>query len=227
MSRWDKQETKYSDASEHYDYEYFRDQTRDGDLRGIVNAWKFETLVRPGSALLDFGCGDGALLQALGGGSGVEVNPHARATAEARGYRVEATLDAYDNRSMDLIVSNHCLEHVEDPLGVVRKMRRVIRDDGMIAIVVPCHNAGFPYREKDRDYHLFSWSAANLGNMVKLAGFDIIEAKELRHRWPPKWRVIYRRFGADAFHAASRLWARFDRSSSQVICIARPSKNAK
>lgn len=218
-----KQKTQYSDALEHYDEEYFRDQTRDGDLRGILNAWKFEGFVRSGANLLDFGCGDGSLLAALGGGSGVEVNPHSAAVASARGYRVEATIDAYEDCSMNLIISNHCLEHVEDPLGVIREMRRVIRDDGMIAIVVPCHRADVAYRDSDRDFHLFSWSAANLGNITKLAGFDIFEVKEIRHRWPPKWRLINRYFGIGAINMASRIWARIERSLSQVICVARPT----
>lgn len=222
MSRWNKKETKYSSAAEHYDLDYYKDQTRDGDLRGIVNAWKFKSLVKPGMDLLDFGCGDGALLRALGGSNGVEINPHSRATARELGCLVEENICAYNNSSMDLIISNHCIEHVENPLSVIKEMRRVIRDNGTIAIVVPCHRVNMPFSDRDRDYHLFSWSAANLGNLVKLAGFEVIEARELCHRWPPKWRFIYDRFGLGVFHAASRLWARFDRSSSQVICIAKP-----
>lgn len=223
MSRWNKRETRYGDAKEHYDFDYFQDQTRDGDLRGLVNAWKFQSLVSPGMELLDFGCGDGALLKALGGSNGVEVNPHSRASAKARGFRIEEAIGAYEDASMDLVISNHCLEHVENPLAIVREMRRIIRQSGTLAIVVPCHRVNIAYRENDRDFHLFSWSAANLGNMVKLAGFDIVEARELRHRWPPKWRMILRYFGLGGFHIASRLWAFVDRSSSQVICIARPS----
>ncbi len=227
MSRWEKQDTHYSDASEHYDHEYFRDQSRDGDLRGVVNAWKFTSLAQPDMDILDFGCGDGALLRALSGTNGVEVNPHAREVARARGFRIEETISDYENSSMDLIVSNHCIEHVEDPLAILREMRRVIRTAGTLAIVVPCHRADVAFREIDRDFHLFSWSAANLGNMVKLAGFDVIEAHELRHRWPPKWRMIHSRFGLRAFHAASRLWARIDRTSSQVICVARPTDSRR
>lgn len=225
--RWNKEETNYSDATKHYDYAYFKDQTRDGDVRGIINAWKFAPYVTPDLDVLDFGCGDAALLAALGGGHGVEVNPHAREVAQARGYQVEETLAPYADASMDVIISNHCLEHVENPLNIIQEMRREIRDTGTVAIVVPSHRADIAYREIDRDYHLFSWSAANLGNMVKLAGFDIIAAKELRHRWPPKWRLIYKRFGIQAFHKASRLWARLDRSSSQVICVAKPAKSAQ
>lgn len=223
MTRWNKDDTHYTEASQHYDLEYFRDQSRDGDVRGIINAWKFRSLVRPDQDILDFGCADGSLLKALGGRNGVEVNPHAREVAKSRGFRIEENLDAYDDASMDLIVSNHCVEHVEDPLSVVRNMRRVIRPEGTLAIVVPCHRANFPYRENDRDFHLFSWSAANLGNLVKLAGFDVIEARELKHRWPPKWRVIYHNLGAGAFHTASRLWSYIDTASSQVICVAKPA----
>ena len=170
MTRWDKAATDYSDATQHYDHDYFKDQTRDGPLRGIINAWKFEPYLRPGIELLDFGCGDGALLSALCGGNGVEVNPHARAAAQAHGYRIEDTIEAYADDSMDLIVSIHCLEHVEDPLSIIREMRRVIRNDGLIAIVVPCHRVDIAYRENDRDFHLFSWSAANLGNWLNSRG---------------------------------------------------------
>lgn len=223
MSRWNKNETRYSEASQHYDLDYFIDQTRDGELRGLINKWKFEPYLRPGLDILDFGCGDGALLKALGGRNGVEVNPHSREAAKARGFRIEEAIGDYSDASMDLIVSNHCLEHVENPLAVVREMRRVIRNDGVLVLVVPCHGADFPYRSNDRDYHLFSWSAANIGNMVKIAGFHIVEAHELLHRWPPKWRAIINLFGMGAFHLASHLWARLDRSSSQVICVAKPA----
>ncbi|SEK50093.1 methyltransferase domain-containing protein [Halomonas daqiaonensis] len=227
MSRWNKQDTNYSDACQHYDLEYFRDQSRDGDLRGAINAWKFQSLVRRDQDILDFGCGDGALLEALGGKNGVEVNPHARDAAQARGFRIEESIDAFDDASIDFIVSNHCLEHVEDPVSVIRKMRRVIRPDGTLVIVVPCHRADFAFRENDRDFHLFSWSAANLGNVVKLAGFEVLEAREVQHRWPPKWRTIYRCFGPGGFHAASRIWSRIDRTVSQVICVARPAVSDK
>lgn len=222
MTRWSKENTTYDTADQHYDADYFADQARDGDVRGQINAWKFEPYVREGAEILDFGCGDGALLAALGGRCGVEINPHAAAAARSRGLTVETGLEAFDGASFDVIVSNHCLEHVEDPLAALRGMRRVIRADGLLVIVVPCHRPGFVFRDRDRDFHLFSWSAANLGNLVKLAGFEVEEARELKHRWPPKWRLILKHGGMTAFHLASRLWARLDRSASQVICVAGP-----
>lgn len=222
MRRWNKSKVKYQVAAEHYDLEYFRDQSRDGDLRGAINAWKFLPYAKGRERILDFGCGDGALLKALNGHYGVEINQHAASVARNRGFEVAPTLDHFSDRSFDLIVSNHCLEHVENPLAQIRSMRRVIREDGLLVIVVPCHRASFAFCENDRDYHLFSWSAANLGNLVKLADFSVIDSRELLHRWPPKWRLLIRYIGFDAFHFCSRIWSRMDRSSSQVICIAKP-----
>lgn len=85
MSRWNKLEAKYPAATEHHDLDYIKDQTRDGDLRRAVNAWRFASVVQQDKNLLDFGCSDDALFKALGGGKMVEVNPHARATPQARG----------------------------------------------------------------------------------------------------------------------------------------------
>lgn len=222
MKRWAKKQTAYSRAEEHYDADYFADQARDGDVRGRINAWKFEPYLKGRADILDFGCGDGALLAALGGRHGVEINPHAASAARARGIVVEPRIEEYPDNAFDLVVSNHCLEHVEDPLAELRGMRRVLRDDGLLVIVVPCHRANFAYRAVDRDFHLFSWSAANLGNIVSLAGFEVVEAYELRHRWPPKWRSILRYLGFAPFHLASWIWARLDRSASQVVCVAKP-----
>lgn len=220
--RWNKPETRYQSAKDHYDRSYCVDQTKHGEWRGRANAWKFTPYLSGRNAILDFGCGDGSLLQAVGGQFGVEINPHSADMARAKGLHVKESLEEYEDSMFDLVISNHCLEHVEEPLQQIKGMRRVLRPDGLLVIVVPCHRPDFSYKESDRDYHLYSWSAANIGNLVKLAGFDILDARHLPHRWPPKWPLILRYGGMNAFHFASRIWARIATSSSQVRCVARP-----
>ncbi|PCI05312.1 MAG: hypothetical protein COB78_01505 [Hyphomicrobiales bacterium] len=227
LRHWKKGADRYSEASEHYDEAYFLDQSRHGAIRAQINSEKFVNYCVDREKILDFGCGDGALLSELGGSYGVEISSHAIDFARKKGHIVENNLNAFEDDFFDLIISNHCIEHVENPLGEIRKMRQKIKSDGLLVIVVPCHAASLKFRKNDRDFHLFSWSAANLGNMVSLAGFDVVDAHELVHRWPPKWKQIRKYFGRRVFDISCRIWGRIDRSSSQVICIARPETSTE
>lgn len=196
------------DPTSHYDATYFRWQGKNGRLAGEANRFKFAPFIQPGSRIVDFGCGDGSLLLALGGGTGIEINEHAISVARASGLTVEHSLRDLPDVSADVIVSNHALEHVEDPLKEMREMHRVLAPGGKIVIVVPCDKPSYRFRLDDPDFHLFSYSASNLGNLARAAGFRVIEARVVAHAWPPKWPKIQAWLGWQAFHFASRVWAR-------------------
>ncbi|WP_432280478.1 class I SAM-dependent methyltransferase [Tropicimonas omnivorans] len=150
----------------------------------------------------------------------MEVTSHAAETVHARGSSVHATIDEFPDLAFDMVISDHCIKQVEDSAKLVREMHCALKDEGILIAVVPSHPTDFPYRESDRDFHLYSWSAANLGYNVKTCGFDVRDASELKHRWPPQWPLIVRIGGWGAFHLASRIWAGISRRSSPVRCIA-------
>lgn len=106
--------------------------------------------VGEGSPILDLGCFDGLLLDALKArtgaeGVGVERDPAARATAGARGLEVlDADLDAPDwvarleGRRFPVVVAADVLEHLRDPVAVLRSMRDgVLSPGGRVVISVP------------------------------------------------------------------------------------------
>jgi len=47
------------------------------------------------------------------------------------------TLTALDDASQDFVVANNVLEHCKDPIGTIRNMLRVLRDDGILYLTVP------------------------------------------------------------------------------------------
>jgi SAM-dependent methyltransferase len=210
-------------AIDHYDGVYFALQNKDGDLRAELNKAKFSPFLEAEyRSILDFGCGGGWLLKTIYADSkiGIEINPIAQEHARSFGIQVYRDLSEVADGSVDAIISNHALEHVERPFEALRQMKRVLRPGGLLILVVPCDRANFPFNTDDQDYHLFSWSAGTLGNLVTAAGFRVTGSAELVHRWPPGWATIYRRFGPTFFHFASRVYGAIRRNRTQVRVVA-------
>jgi 2-polyprenyl-3-methyl-5-hydroxy-6-metoxy-1,4-benzoquinol methylase len=92
--------------------------------------------------LLDFGCGYGALTQMLRGRDielyGYEPSAERSARASECGFAVLASLDEVaDVGLFDLVVCTEVLEHVPDPRGVLRFIRKHTRSGALLAITVP------------------------------------------------------------------------------------------
>ncbi|MEQ8956443.1 MAG: methyltransferase domain-containing protein, partial [Coleofasciculus sp. C2-GNP5-27] len=153
-----------------------------------------------------------------------EINPAAREIARKNGIDVYSELSQVEEESVDIVISNHAIEHVERPLDAIREMYRILKPGGRMIIVAPIDAATVPYRQNDKDFHLYSWSAGNLGNLASAAGFEVEKAERILHSWPPSWALIQRTFGWKLFHLFSRLWAIIDWRRRQVRVVARKSQ---
>ncbi|HXQ59789.1 MAG TPA: methyltransferase domain-containing protein [Acidimicrobiales bacterium] len=122
--------------------------------------------LRPGSDVLDVGCGPGTITVDLarrvapGTVVGVDRAPEvvalARATAEESGIAgVRFTVgDTYaldfDDASFDVVHAHQMLQHLADPVGALAEMGRVCRPGGLVAA-------------RDGDYGGFTWYPADPG----------------------------------------------------------------
>ncbi|MCK1625452.1 class I SAM-dependent methyltransferase [Bradyrhizobium sp. 160] len=209
-------------AAEFYDEAYFTRRPH-GRVRGEANLFKFAEFVSPGSNVIDFGCGGGFLLNALTAADkiGIEINPTAVASARALGIeKIYSDISAVESNWADVIVSNHAMEHVEEPTRIIREFFRVLKPGGKIVIVTPYDSVSKRFSEVDPDFHLFSWNPATIGNLAKACGFRVIQAREIVHRWPPKWNVIWDKLGVRAFHTLCKLYGWMRRSGTQVRLVA-------
>ena len=183
-------------AEVHYDEAYWEFQKEIGKLGGLLNKFKFNYVVKPDLAVLDFGCGGGFLLSnyTCAKKVGVELNPHARKTAAEFGIETHASLQSVPSDYVDVIISNHAMEHVENPLEILKQMRRVLKVGGTLVIVVPCEQpteTAFHYKENDINNHLFTWCPMALGNLAKAAGFQVSECVNFQHQWIPTYKTDY------------------------------------
>ncbi len=105
------------------------------------------TGVRPSAArILDAGCGSGRNMVELsrhGAVTGVELSQTSVGLARARaaGEVIEGSVleMPFDPSSFDLAVSLDVIEHLEDDLGALRELRRVISPGGALLVTVPAY----------------------------------------------------------------------------------------
>ena len=152
--------------------------------------------LRPGMRLLDIGCGPGTLTADLAirvaPGEVVGIDLAAGVVAEAEAHAREAgvsnvTFQVGDFRtaglrpgSFDVVHAHQVLQHLADPIGALREMRRLACEESVVAA-------------RDADYSAMVW----FPNDPRL------------ERWLEIYLAVTRRNGAEA-NAARRLltWAR-------------------
>ena len=92
-------------------------------------------LVKPGSRVLDVGCGEGVLLELLArengvDGRGIEISPQGVSACLARGLAVmqgdaDRDLDYFAAQAFDYVILSQTLQAVRDPRHVLGELMRI------------------------------------------------------------------------------------------------------
>jgi SAM-dependent methyltransferase len=191
---------------------YFGWQGAGGELEARIELSKFEALVAPTDTVVDFGCGGGWLLELLPGAEriGVEPNPAARAEGERRGLRIVESAGELADASVDVVVSNHALEHVLAPMNELAELHRILRPGGRLVLWLPIDDWRRQRgpRAGDPNHHLYTWTPLLLANLLGEAGFEVRECRVVAHAWPRYYRQLFPRLPRPAFDLLARVWAR-------------------
>lgn len=96
----------------------------------------------PAGKILDVGCGQGHLLSAVDKGwqkYGVDVSKMATKVAKKYGEIVCSTLQetGYLSNYFDIVTIVNVVEHVVDPVGLVKEIRRVLKPNGKLIMETP------------------------------------------------------------------------------------------
>ncbi len=206
----------------HYNEEYFEWQSKVGEFGGWANLSKFEQHISKDDVVLDFGCGGGYLLNNITCRKkiGIEINPYAVKQAKLFGIDVYEDISHIPDGTIDIIISNSALEHVEQPLDILKLLKNKLKKGGRIVFTVPCESIYYAYKKDDINRHLYTWSPMNLGHLFDEAGFEVIESKPYRHKWFPKSIQFGKLIGRSSFDILCNIYDRMRRYSSQVRVVA-------
>jgi SAM-dependent methyltransferase len=136
----------------------------------------------PAMNILDVGCGTGANLEMLsefGTAEGVDVSTDALSFCRARGLE-QVKLGAaealpYEDCSFDLATGLDVVEHLDDDLGGLKEMRRVLRPDGRALLFVPAFMFLWGVQD-DISNHRRRYTLKGLKRVVSEAGFQVERA---------------------------------------------------
>ncbi|MDD5557605.1 MAG: class I SAM-dependent methyltransferase [bacterium] len=153
----------------------------------------FEAVAGPGRRALEVGCAEGRQIELLARRGwevvGVEIGADMVREGRARGLRIlQGMIEDFwfPCKTFHLIVMSHVIEHLADPLRVLRMLRRMAGPGGLIIIETPLlHDFG------DRD-HFHFFTEATLQAILDRAGFIWSDhfVREYRRSGVPHKNVI-------------------------------------
>lgn len=192
----------FRDVDEYYDQGYdilVQGEEEDnlyevrGDHKIFRSDHQLETLLKnldlkPGASILDYGCAKGAVLKKL-----IKKRPDLKAhffdvsqnyLPFWQGVVPEEQYACYElperwRNSLDYVVSFFVLEHVENPLQVLRAQAEVLKPGGVLYFLVP------NVYENSADFivadHLSHFSPKSLESILSHTGFQLMEINTTDH----------------------------------------------
>ena len=157
-------------------------------------------LLPAGGRVLDIGCGDGISLQKLNqlgfSTTGIDFNNNKLDVARSKGCDVHNCdmheMSIFEDEVFDVVLSSHSLEHSFDPGMVMKEVSRVLKQGGLLFVVVPFPDIADYAIDAHVGRDILGTSDVGNGKLKFMTflnnyGFLVSELKEDSFREPELW----------------------------------------
>lgn len=140
-----------------------------------------------GKRVLDYGCGDGALLswiaKTVNGGEAVGFDPNEEAQRLAseklaeRGVRASVVSDLreLEDGSFDRVLCSEVIEHVHDVQGLLAEIHRVLRPGGRAVLTTPIRMTESP----EDPNHVREWFPSEFASLLGQSPLALVEHRQI------------------------------------------------
>lgn len=116
-------------------------------------------------------------LASYGKADGIDIDEEAVGYCRERGLVDvsvgEAEVLPFADGTFDLVTSLDVIEHIDDDVGALREMWRVLRPGGHVLLTVPAHR--FMWGDQDEiNMHKRRYVAGEIRDRLNLSGFDVV-----------------------------------------------------
>ncbi|MCA9025830.1 MAG: class I SAM-dependent methyltransferase [Planctomycetaceae bacterium] len=200
---------------------------------GTLHVQSLSRKLKPGSRILDVGCGRGVLLSSLADRGhevhGMDVSETAVAGADPRAdIRVAPCITkvGYPSDHFDQVILWHVVEHLTNPREVLSEINRILKPGGQVIVAVPNFSSwqarwsGAAWFHLDLPRHLFHFPLRGLRQILTRTDFTVTREQHFSLRQNPfgwvqstmnKWDCLPR-------NALYNLLHNYDAGTNSVAC---------
>jgi SAM-dependent methyltransferase len=106
---------------------------------------------------------------------GYDLSESVGPIVERHGIEFVGDVSNIPDKSTDIVICHHVLEHTSHPAEILEEIERMLRHKGRLLLFVPYEKERRfrHYDSKEANHHLYSWNAQTLGNLVESIGLKV------------------------------------------------------
>lgn len=189
---------------------------------------RFFPMVEAHHRVFEYGLGLGVNLAKLPATAkeGYDISNYARDFCAKKGIKAYSSEDNVPSQAYDIVISSHCLEHLESPADNLNFLKTLLADGGKLVLVLPIEKRKLPRQTDQMDVHqhLYAWSLKTINNLLIHCGYEVLENAYITAGYLP-YRLLRRRskFLFETFMKLDGLVRPLHRRHMRIIARVKPT----